>query len=349
MTFPPDNGPRRRRLLAGLAAAGLAVAAFGAGDAHAGDPLYNPHVRVDEVVDSNGEPWTVLIVPRVFNPPCHRPLGPVGVLHVPAASAPAVNAPLPSLKASSPAVEDAASSGAGKVFTSFQAAAEKPSKDKDGDRKKDADRKKDTDRKKEADRKEEAARKKEADRKERERQRAEEQKKRERRERARQERERKPADEPEVVEEAKPEVVEADGIDTATFVPADHVSMGRPIDPHDYWRIYTSLPFVRSEYDANPSYRHEATMEILFGQMRPTVNVKQQAPPVRREVVSPLAARAAFGYDLFPDGYAQFGPFTSQWRPWGTGYPGAYWTLPPYFGSSRLSGFSYLGGYGNTY
>lgn len=38
-----------------------------------------------------------------------------------------------------------------------------------------------------------------------------------------------------------------------------------------YRDIYYSIPFIRSEYDANPSYRHDATMEFIFGQMRPTV------------------------------------------------------------------------------
>lgn len=38
-----------------------------------------------------------------------------------------------------------------------------------------------------------------------------------------------------------------------------------------YWEIYKSIPFIRAEYNANPSYIHDATMEFLFGQMRPTV------------------------------------------------------------------------------
>lgn len=38
-----------------------------------------------------------------------------------------------------------------------------------------------------------------------------------------------------------------------------------------YYEIYKSIPFIRAEYDANPSYIHDSTMEILFGQMRPTV------------------------------------------------------------------------------
>ena len=38
-----------------------------------------------------------------------------------------------------------------------------------------------------------------------------------------------------------------------------------------YYEIYKSIPFIRAEYDANPSYRHDTTVEFLFGKMRPTV------------------------------------------------------------------------------
>lgn len=38
-----------------------------------------------------------------------------------------------------------------------------------------------------------------------------------------------------------------------------------------YPQVYNAIPFIRSEYEANPSYRHDATMEFLFGQMRQTV------------------------------------------------------------------------------
>lgn len=41
--------------------------------------------------------------------------------------------------------------------------------------------------------------------------------------------------------------------------------------PQMYSEIYKSIPFNRAEYNANPSYIHDATMEFLFGQMRPTV------------------------------------------------------------------------------
>jgi len=50
---------------------------------------------------------------------------------------------------------------------------------------------------------------------------------------------------------------------------------GGPADPRFlsrmYLDVYKSIPFVRAEYEANPSYVHDATMEFLFGHMRPTV------------------------------------------------------------------------------
>ncbi len=59
------------------------------------------------------------------------------------------------------------------------------------------------------------------------------------------------------------------------------------IDPAQYAAIYHSIPFSRVEYAANPSYRHDATMEILFGKLRPTTIHKHQtsreftlAPPI---------------------------------------------------------------------
>ena len=38
-----------------------------------------------------------------------------------------------------------------------------------------------------------------------------------------------------------------------------------------YTEIYKSIPFIRAEYNANPSYLHDTTVEFLFGTMRPTV------------------------------------------------------------------------------
>lgn len=45
-----------------------------------------------------------------------------------------------------------------------------------------------------------------------------------------------------------------------------------------YLQAMASIPFNREEYEANPSYRHDAALEMMFGAMRPTMVVKQNIP-----------------------------------------------------------------------
>ena len=52
----------------------------------------------------------------------------------------------------------------------------------------------------------------------------------------------------------------------------------RVVNPDAYREIYNAIPFNRTEYRANPDYRHEATMEMLFGQLRPKVVVRMPSP-----------------------------------------------------------------------
>jgi len=51
-------------------------------------------------------------------------------------------------------------------------------------------------------------------------------------------------------------------------------------DSASYIEVYNSIPFRRSEYAANPNYRHEATIELLLGQIRPktVTNVTVSTP-----------------------------------------------------------------------
>jgi len=44
-----------------------------------------------------------------------------------------------------------------------------------------------------------------------------------------------------------------------------------PAQVQQYREIYAAIPYNHVEYLANPSYRHDATMEFVFNQMRPTV------------------------------------------------------------------------------
>ncbi len=57
----------------------------------------------------------------------------------------------------------------------------------------------------------------------------------------------------------------ADGVVTAGAESA----MPAGLTATSYAEVYNSIPFRRSEYDANPNYRHEATIELLLGQIRP--------------------------------------------------------------------------------
>ena len=49
-----------------------------------------------------------------------------------------------------------------------------------------------------------------------------------------------------------------------------------------YTDAYESIPYSRTEYEANPSYRQEAAMELMFRTLRPTTIVKQNTPYTMR-------------------------------------------------------------------
>jgi hypothetical protein len=66
---------------------------------------------------------------------------------------------------------------------------------------------------------------------------------------------------------------------TKTVVAADCPPARAQIDFHRYREIYRSIPFSRAEYDWNPRYRHQATMEIIIGQLHPVIVAP--AAPVR--------------------------------------------------------------------
>jgi hypothetical protein len=62
-----------------------------------------------------------------------------------------------------------------------------------------------------------------------------------------------------------------------------------------YADIYRSIPFSRAEYDADPSYRHDATMELLTGNPRPPRYYPETMP---------------YGPGAFPlPGYLPFDPY----------------------------------------
>jgi hypothetical protein len=79
-----------------------------------------------------------------------------------------------------------------------------------------------------------------------------------------------------------------------------------------YRDIYFSLPFIRAEYDVNPTYRHDTTMELLFNQMRPTV--------IHRGSTSSNYFNINRGYN-FPSGFPSGFPYTYPYEPY---YPFSY-------------------------
>jgi len=78
-----------------------------------------------------------------------------------------------------------------------------------------------------------------------------------------------------------------------------------------YQEIYKSIPFIRAEYDANPSYLHDTTVEFLFGKMRPTV--------IHRGTTN-------VNYNT-PGGYGGFGGYGGYGYPFA--YGGAGYAYPP--------------------
>lgn len=74
-----------------------------------------------------------------------------------------------------------------------------------------------------------------------------------------------------------------------------------------YNEIYDSIPYRKSEHLANPSYRHDSTMEIMFGELRPTVIHRDQS-----QMMAPSPAMAPMYPPMYP------------WRPYNLG-SGSLW------------------------
>ncbi len=91
------------------------------------------------------------------------------------------------------------------------------------------------------------------------------------------------------------------------------------VNPGDYLAVYQSIPFIRSEYIANPSYRHDTTMEILFGQLRPAVIHKNPPQPRPHDTLFPFENNFVRPYS-----YYSLGPGVSRRGPLPFSAPGAY-------------------------
>ncbi len=114
-----------------------------------------------------------------------------------------------------------------------------------------------------------------------------------------------------------PESVKAPQADAAPLT-GETVKVGGSSAPQiipavSYIEAYNSVPFSRTEYEANPGYRHDAAMEIMFRQLRPTTIVRQYTP------------RAIRYPDFYQYPFARY-PYTrigvqNSWNAYGIPYP----------------------------
>ena len=73
------------------------------------------------------------------------------------------------------------------------------------------------------------------------------------------------------------------GEDSTPAAPAANVepvsaASGIPVPRMTYAQAYAQIPFSRSEYEANPGYRHDAALELMFGVLRPMTMMRTTTP-----------------------------------------------------------------------
>lgn len=97
-------------------------------------------------------------------------------------------------------------------------------------------------------------------------------------------------------------------------------------DPSAYSRVYNSIPFNRAEYDVNPNYRHDSTMEILTGNSRHQTIIQhnfEHKQPVKRipapglpsRILTPFSSSGMLYGGPFGFGYGSFG-YGSRFGVW---------------------------------
>ena len=77
-----------------------------------------------------------------------------------------------------------------------------------------------------------------------------------------------------------------------------------------YAEVYRTISFSRAEYTANPSYRHEATMEILTGKLR-SITIHKYSTTAQPNSNWP-AARGVSRFYYTPTPHRRFSIFTRQ-------------------------------------
>jgi hypothetical protein len=66
--------------------------------------------------------------------------------------------------------------------------------------------------------------------------------------------------------------------DAAGLRPPVSAASGPPLGRMSYAEAYAQIPFSRTEYEANPNYRHDAALELMFGTMRPMMISRMNMP-----------------------------------------------------------------------
>jgi len=102
----------------------------------------------------------------------------------------------------------------------------------------------------------------------------------------------------EVIMDAPLTIPADDTTNEAAPAPVVAVPFAAGTSGDEYRRIYRSIPFNRAAYNANPSYRHDSTMEILTGNARHQTIVQHKNTPV----VQPRPRQPTF---LLPSRYNQ--------------------------------------------
>ena len=95
------------------------------------------------------------------------------------------------------------------------------------------------------------------------------------------------------------------------------------VNVSDYVRIYRSIPFNRAEYNVNPTYRHDSTMEILTGNGRHQTIVRHGTP---KQVPRPAAPYVGTGIPgFYPDAFIRPGVRLNYYRHFPSLNP--YWSV----------------------
>ena len=112
----------------------------------------------------------------------------------------------------------------------------------------------------------------------------------------------------------------ADGEWKIVITPRPKRSTGQPDKENplavagSYGEVYRSIPFSRTEYLANPSFRHEAAMEILFGELRPMTIYKNVPPPAQAGAAFNYVTPYRYSHGRRRASYNFFYPFPSGYR-----------------------------------